>query len=338
MSTTVLITDIAWPDLDIEQSVLAEVGASPVLAETGDEAELIALAPSADAILTCWKPVTPAVLRAAPRCLTVARYGVGLDNIPVDTATELGMVVSNVPDYCTGEVADHTMALVLAHARRITGFAAATAAGQWDNRSQKPMHRLRGQTFGLIGYGRIAREVAVRAQAFGYAVVAYSPSRAGAPAENGVEFTSSLDNVLRTADVLSLHLPLTESTRHIIGAAELAAMKPNALLVNAARGALVDQDALVDALARESVGGAALDVADGEPPAEGNPLASMPNVIMTPHTAFDSMEATAELRETAARNVDIVLAGRVPASIVNPTVLGNPGLRAKVNTRAGADA
>lgn len=336
MSATVLVTDYAWSDLDIERKILAESGASLLVAETGDEDELIELAPCADAILTCWQPVTEAVLSAARRCLTVARYGVGLDNIAVDTATELGMIVSNVPAFCTAEVADHTMALVLAHARRITKFAVATSAGQWDNRSQGPMRRLRGQTFGLVGYGGIAREVAIRARAFGYDVMAFSPSRAGTPEENGVRFTANLTELLRASDVVSLHLPLTANTRGIIGRAELSAMKPRAVLVSTARGALVDQDALIEALEQERLGGAALDVLDGEPPAEGNPLAAMQQVIVTPHAAFDSIEAIAELQETAARNVSIVLAGGVPGSIVNPAVLGSPAVRVKTRERASS--
>lgn len=167
MTHTVLVTDAAWPTLSPERAVLRTVDAELLVAQTGEEDELIALVPSADAILTCWKPVTAAVLQAAMRCRTVARYGVGLDNVDVAAATALGMVVSNVPMFCTTEVADHTMALVLAHARHIVPFATSVAAGGWDNTSAGPLRRLRGRVFGLVGYGRIAREVAHRARAFG---------------------------------------------------------------------------------------------------------------------------------------------------------------------------
>ena len=330
MPHSVLVTDFAWPDLDIEREILASVGAELVVAATGEQAELLDLAPGVDAILTCWKPVTGDVLRAAGHCRTVARYGVGLDNIDVNAATELGIVVSNVPEFCTSEVADHTMALVLAHARHIARFAEATAAGEWDNKAFGPMRRLRGRVFGLVGYGHIARAVARRALAFGYDVVAYSPSRAGSAARDGVRFAPDLHALLEQADVVSLHLPLSPQTRHVIGKVELAAMKRGAVLVNTARGALVDQNALVDALRGGQLGGAALDVQDPEPPGEVSPFANIPTVLLTPHAAFDSVEAIAELQETAARNVAAVLAGGLPGTIVNPRVLETPVLRTSV--------
>lgn len=320
MSRTVLVTDYAWPNLDVERAVLAEADAELLVAETGSEDELIDLAPRADAIMTCWQQVTAPVLEAAHRCVTVARYGVGLDNIDVAAATRLGIIVTNVPEFCTTEVADHTMALLLGHARHIARFAEATRAGGWDNRAFAPMHRLGGQVMGLVGYGNIAQQVAQRAQAFGYQVVAYSPSRAGRQPEGGVRFAASLVELLRAADVVSLHLPLTPDTRHVIGRAALAEMKPGAILVNTSRGALVDEAALADVLNDGRIGGAALDVLDGEPPAASHPLLGHPSVIVTPHAAFDSVEAIAELQETAARNVVAVLRGALPATVVNPEV------------------
>lgn len=319
--TTVLVTDYSWPNLEPERRILGELGAELVVAETGEESELVELAPQADAILVCWKPVTAAVLEAADRCLTVARYGVGLDNIDVATATRLGMVVSNVPEFCTTEVADHTMALLLGHARHVAGFAAATTSGSWDNKGCGPMRRLRGRVLGLVGFGNIGRAVATRAQAFGCEVIAFSPSRSGSPPVDGVRFTSDLHELLHAADIASLHLPLTPETHHLIGSAELAALGPQGVLINTSRGALVDEAALVDALHTGALGGAALDVLDGEPPAAGHPLLAMPQVIVTPHAAFDSVEAIAELQSTAAHNVAAVLAGELPGTVVNPAVL-----------------
>lgn len=320
MSRTVLVTDYAWPTLDVERAVLAEADAELLVAQTGDEEELIALAPQADAVMTCWRRVSASVLEAADRCVTVARYGVGLDNIDVATATRLGMVVTNVPEFCTTEVADHTMALLLGHARHIARFAGLTSGGGWDNRAFGPMRRLGCQVLGLVGYGNIAQQVARRAQAFGYDVIAYSPSRAGRPPENGVRFAPRLVDLLREADAVSLHMPLTSDTRHVIGRAALAEMKTGALLVNTSRGALVDEEALVEALEDGRIGGAALDVLDGEPPPASHPLLALPSVIVTPHAAFDSVEAIAELQETAARNVVAVLRGERPATVVNPEV------------------
>jgi D-3-phosphoglycerate dehydrogenase len=271
--------------------------------------------------------VPAAVLEAAGRCVTVARYGVGLDNIDIETATRLGIVVSNVPSFCTDEVADHTMALVLAHARHVVPFATGTAGGRWDNRAHGPMHRLRGRVLGLVGYGAIARKVAVRARAFGFEVIAYSRARSGEPSGDGVRFAADLPELLAIADVVSLHVPLTPATRGLIGRAELAVMKPGAVLVNTARGALVDEATLIEALRDGQLGGAALDVLDGEPPAQGHPLPGMPTVIVTPHAAFDSVEAIAELQKCAARNVAAVLLGRPPATIVNREVLDQAELR-----------
>ncbi len=218
MTRSVLVTDYAWPSLEVERGILEGAGCELVAAQSGEEDELIALAGPADAILTNWKPVTARVLAQAHRCVTVARYGVGVDNIDVAAATELGMIVSNVPDYCVDEVSDHAMALVLALARRVVEFAGQTRAGGWDNQEFGEMHRLRGRTMGLVGFGRIARLVADKARAFGLVVVAWSPSltAAGNP---GVEVAASLDELLGRADIVSLHAPLTPASRHMIGAA-----------------------------------------------------------------------------------------------------------------------
>src|SRR5262245_18017005 len=208
MPYKVLIADYAWPSLDIERGVLAAVGAEPLVADSGDEAELVALAPAADAILTNWKKVTPAVLDAAPRCRIVSRYGVGVDNIAVEHATRLGIPVTNVPDYCFEEVSDHAMALLLACARRVVMFANATRRGPWDVKSARPIPRLRGQMLGLIGFGRNARALAGKALGFGLKIVAYDPwVSAEAVAPYG-KLVNDLDALLRESDYVSVHVPL----------------------------------------------------------------------------------------------------------------------------------
>src|SRR5260221_5183333 len=174
-TSKVLITDYAWPSLDIERRIRSGSGAELIVAQFGDEAELVGLAAAADAILTNWKQVTPAVLDAAPRCRIVCRYGVGVDNIAVDYATQLGIPVTNVPDYCFEVVSDHAMALLLGLARRVVMFAKATQRGAWDVKIGRPIPRLRGQTLGLIGFGRNARALAPKAQGFGLKIVAYDP-------------------------------------------------------------------------------------------------------------------------------------------------------------------
>src|SRR5262245_36215065 len=204
MPYKVLIADYAWPSLDIERGVLAAVGAEPLVADSGDEAELVALAPAADAILTNWKPVTPAVLDAAPRCRVVSRYGVGLDNIAVDHATRLGILVTNVPDFCLEEVSDHAMALLLACARSIVTYARDTRAGKWDLKAGLPLPRLRGQTLGLVGYGNIARALVPKALGFGLKLIAYTPNLASDALAPFGTATNDLEFLLHESDYVSL--------------------------------------------------------------------------------------------------------------------------------------
>jgi D-3-phosphoglycerate dehydrogenase len=325
---TVLVTDYAWPSLDIEERLIGAVdGARLVAAETGAESELVALAPEVDAILTCWQKVTPAVLQAAPRCRMVSRYGIGLDNIAVDVATELGMLVTNVPDFCLDEVSDHALALLLASARNVVGLARMTRSGGWDSRAGRTLPRLRGQTLGLIGYGAIARTLAPKAAALGLKVIAYTPRiQADAVAPFGVG-TNDLDDVLRTADYISIHAPLTAETRGMIGERELQLMKPTATLINTSRGPIVDEAALVRALNEGWIAAAALDVFEREPPDPSHPLLAMENVVVTPHVAFASQAAVADLRTKATEHVVQVLRGEVPGNLINPMVLNQANCR-----------
>ena len=327
---TVLVTDYAWPSLEIEREILAAVDAELLVAETGDEEELVRLAPQANAILTNWKPVPPASLDAGLGCLIVSRFGVGLDNIPVDRATELGILVTNVPDFCLDEVSDHAMALLLACARRIVAFARSTHACEWNLELGRGLPRLRGQTLGLVGLGSIARKLVPKACGFGLDVIAYTPRLTSDGLPDGVRAATSLEELLGTSDYVSIHAPSTPETRGLIGEAELRAMKPSAYLINTSRGALVDEGALARAVAEGWIAGAALDVLSQEPPAPDHPLIGLDRVIVTPHVAFYSEAAIAELETKAARNVAEALSGRVPEAVVNPEVLGLPSLRLRL--------
>jgi D-3-phosphoglycerate dehydrogenase len=327
-TATVLVTDYAWPELTIEERIIGVVaGATVVAAKTGDEGELVALAPGADAILTCWRGVTPAVLYAAPRCRIVSRYGIGLDNIAVDVATELGMLVTNVPDFCLDEVSDHALALLLASARRIVDFARMTRTGEWDSRAGRALPRLRGQILGLVGYGAIGQRLAPKAAALGLRVIAYTPRLAPDAVAPFGAATNDLDELLRSADYLSIHAPLTPETTGMIGERELRLMKPTATLINTARGPIVDETALVRALTEGWIAGAAIDVLESEPPVPSHPLRSLANVILTPHVAFASEAAVAELRTRAAEHVAQVLRGEIPTNLVNPVVLSRSNRR-----------
>ena len=325
----VLVTDYTWPSLDVERAVLAEVGAELVIAESGDVTELVRLGRDVDAILTCFAKVSAEVLDAAPRCLTVARYGVGLDNIDVEHATRLGMVVSNVADYCMEEVADSALAGILALARRQLPLTRDVAAGGWG---EKCRHRGAAARQGA----RVGRPRRDRASS-GAPRASDRSRRGGADAVGwcraGVRAVGSLDERLTQADVLSLHVPLTDKTRGMIGAPQLAAMKPTAWLVNTARGPLVNTVALVNALERGALGGAVLDVTEPEPLPADHPLRTRDDVVLTPHTAFASDGSLAELASRAATNVADVLRGRLPSAVANPQVLDSPALRIRLEDR-----
>jgi D-3-phosphoglycerate dehydrogenase len=310
----VLITDYAWPDLEIERRVLAEADAELTAAERPDASMLAAMAADVDAIMTNWAKVPEAVIAAAPRCRIVARLGVGLDNIDVDYCTRRGIPVTNVPDYCTKEVAEHALALLLSLARKVAFYHLATKGGRYDLQAGPPLRRIESQTLGIVGLGTIGRTLAAKALALGMRVVAADP--VCSDPMPGVEFCP-LEELLGRSDYVSLHAPLTRDTRQMIGLSQLARMKPTAYLVNTARGGLIDHAALAAALREGRLAGAALDVQETEPPDLSQPPYSDPRVVVTPHAAFVSVESLAELRHRAARQVAVRLAGGRPEHVVN---------------------
>jgi D-3-phosphoglycerate dehydrogenase / 2-oxoglutarate reductase len=317
----VLITDYVWPDVSVEREILAEVGADAITAPDGTEEVLAHLARDCDAIMTCFAKVTPAVVRAASRCIHIARYGIGVDNIAVDTATELGIVVTNVPAFCVDEVAEHALGLLLACARKIPRYDRAVRAGQWDLQAGKPLLRVRGRTLGLVGFGKIGRAMAERCSGLGLRMLAYDPYLpTQAAAFPGVEMCD-LNELLAESDFVSLHLPLTPETREMIGEGELRTMKPGSFLINTSRGGLVDVPALERALEEKWIAGAGIDVLPQEPPPTGCRLLSMESAILTPHAAFYSEESLHDLQASTAQEVARVLGGHMPLSVVNPQVL-----------------
>ncbi len=316
----VLLTDRAWPDSSIERAILESIGAEIVEPPATDEATLAKLAATVDAIGTNWAQVTSRVIEACPKCKIVARFGIGLDNIAVDTATQQGIPVTNVPDYCVTEVAEHTLALLLAAARNVGFFQLRTKAGEYSLTSAPPMRRISGQTLGLVGLGRIGSAVAARAAAFGMQVLAHTSS--GLSRDPGVQMVS-LEELLRASDYVSLHAPLTPATRGMIGAPQLDMMRPTAWLINTSRGPLIDTAALWTALQKNQIAGAALDVFSPEPPDLSQPLYRDERVIVTPHAAFVSQESLSDLRHRTATQIAAALTGKRPENVVNPQVLGN---------------
>jgi D-3-phosphoglycerate dehydrogenase len=324
---TVLVTDYAWPSLELEREILADANADLLVAEPGGEEDLVTVAPRVHAILTNWRRIPPAALDAASGCVIVSRYGIGVDNIPVERATELGIIVANVPGFCVDEVSDHALALLLACARRIDVLVASVRQGAWSVEPALGLRRLRGRTLGLVGFGAIARALARKASAIGLEVLAYTPSLAAATLPPDVKRAATLDELLAGSDFVSLHAPATGETRGLIGERELGLMKPDAYLINTSRGALVDEAALARAVKEQRIAGAALDVLAVEPPLESNPLVGLDGVLVTPHVAFYSEEAVTELQTRAAANVAAALSGRLPEAIVNQAVLDRPELR-----------
>ena len=326
---TVLMTDYAWPSVEPERKVLSEIGAELIVAETGAEDELVSLAPQADGILTCWEQTTTAVVRAAERCQVIGRCGIGLDNIDVKTATELGIVVTNVPAYCIDEVSDHAMALLLACARKTSRFDREAKSGSWARDVGPPVYRIRGKTMGIIGFGKIGKAVVPKAKAFGLDVIVYSPSLSPDIAKSYEVQKLDLPELLRRSDFITIHAPLNAKTEKLLGKEQLRQMKETAYVINTSRGGIVDTAALCRAVKEGWIAGAGLDVLAEEPPAPDEPLIGLDNVVITPHAAFASEESTYDLEVSAARAVADVLIGTMPESVVNREVLESPLLRAK---------
>ncbi len=312
----ILVTDYQWPSLDIERELLRDLPGELIVAETGDEPELIKLAPKADAILTCWKPVTPKVIDTARKCRIITRYGVGLDNIAVDHATRLGIPVTNSPTYCLDEVAEHAIGLLFALQRRIVRFDRAIRGGAYAGVAFRGMRRISGRTLGLLGYGNIGRTVARRARGVGLSLLIHDPAVGGLDPEQGVSV--SFEQLLAESDYLTLHVPLTPQTRGILGKQAIARMKPGAFLINTARGALVDPDAVLEGLEKGPLEGAALDVYPDEPPDLTHPLFQHERFIATPHSAFYSEESVQTLQRMSATQVKTLLSGGTPENICNP--------------------
>ncbi len=320
----VLVTDYTWTSTDPEAEVLAQVGAKLLIAEVGDEAELLRLVPQADAILTCFKQVSAAVVGAGTKLQVIGRYGIGVDNIAVAEATRLGIPVTNVPAYCLDEVAEHTLALLLGCARNLAHYNAAVRDDDWRLKAVRPLFRVRGKTLGIIGFGKIGQAVARLAQPFGLRILVYDSSPDEVVMQETKAISASLEMLLAESDFVSLHVPLKPTTQHLINAERLHMMKPSAFLINTARGGLVDHDALTHALEAGWIAGAALDVFTPEPLPPKHVLLDQANLIATPHTAFYSEESLVELEVKAAENVAAILAGRRPAALVNPEVLALP--------------
>lgn len=321
MAFIAAVTDSVFPSQDPEHRVLDPLGIELRVGQCRSEDELIAFAKDADAILNCYAKMTARVIGELKRCKVISRYGIGVDNVDLAAATRAGIIVTNVPDYCVDEVSDHGLALLLALARRVVAADQAVKGGAWDVVAHKGIRRLRGQTLGLLGFGKIARALAAKAQVLGMQVLAVDPFVDAKTMTRLKVRAADLDTLLSESDAVSVHVPLSAETRGIIGERALARMKPTAFLINTSRGGLVDEGALAAALAAGRLAGAALDVVEKEPPPPDHPLRQAPNVILTPHLAFYSQEAVVELQTKVAEETARAFRGEPPRSPVNREVL-----------------
>lgn len=312
-----VITDYQYPNVDTERALIEGAGHTLVTYQEKEPTRLRELLRDADAVITQYASIDRSVLESMTRCKMVIKYGIGVNNIDVEAATERGIYVCNVPDYGIEEVSDHAVTLLLALGKKLPILADALRAGDWGNASVVPLRRLCTCTVGLIGFGRIPQAVARKLSGFGMKLLAYDPWASKEAAERLHVELVDLDTLYARSDFLSVHCPLTNDTHHLIDAEALAKMKPTAFLVNTARGAIVDEAALIEALQNGRIAGAGLDVFENEPITPDHPLLHLPNVIATPHSAWYSETAIAVLQQKAAEEVVRVLGGEKPKNNVN---------------------
>ncbi|HEV3263799.1 MAG TPA: C-terminal binding protein [Gemmataceae bacterium] len=314
----VAVTDYTFESLDLERQILEPLGCRIVDKKCATGSELLELVKEADYVITQFAPLTAAVIDTMQRCRAIVRYGIGVDNVDVEAAAGKGIPVCNVPDYCTDEVADHTLALILALNRQVLTIANQIRQGSW--RIVVPvghMRVLKEMTVGIVGYGRIGRAVVARLKPFGCKVRVFDPAVSGTEVERAGCTPVGLEELFETSDLISLHCPSNSRTRHMINRESLARMRQGVVLVNVARGSLVKTDDLVEALRRGQVVAAGLDVTDPEPINSDSPLLKMSNVIITNHIASVSVRAVAALRTGVAQTVACGIRGEPLPNVVN---------------------
>jgi len=312
------MTDTIFPDTVIEEKELSAIEAELILASRPDPEVFVKEGRDCDAMLIVYAPVGAEVIRGLEKCRVMVRTGIGVNNIDLDAASEKGIMVANVPDYCVDEVADHTISLFLCGVRKIAFLNQKVKSGIWNVNEAKPIPRLRGKKYGLLGCGAIGQQVALRARSFGMDVYGYDPYL---PEEKFSELSitrvDTLEEFFPLVDFFSLHVPLTGETHHVINSMTLSQMKDSAFFVNTSRGQLVNEEDLYEALSRKAIAGAALDVLNMEPPEMPIPLSQLDNVILTPHAAFVSEDAIPELRRKAAQEIARTLTEGKPRFWVN---------------------
>ncbi|MEC9488833.1 MAG: C-terminal binding protein [Halanaerobium sp.] len=321
MAHKVIIADYEYDQIDNEKRICQENGLELVACQCRCEDDVIEKAKDADAILNQYSPITRRVIESLENCKVIATYSIGLDKIDVQAATENGICVANVPDYCVEEVSNHTMAMILSLHRKLGVMDRAVKSNNWSYKVAKPIIRLSEKTIGLVALGKISKLVVKKMKPFCENIIAFDPYlSAEAAAELGVELVE-LEELLQRSDIVSLHAPLTEETRNMIDINELKMMKETAILINVGRGGLVNEDSLYTALKEGWIAAAGIDVMVNEPPEPNNPLLTLDNIIITPHGAFYSRESQAELQIRPTEEiVRVLVEGRYPKALVNKEV------------------
>lgn len=313
----VVITDYYYESIHQEAAVMAEMGAELRDYHCQTEDEVIAVAADCDALICQFAPITRKVIESLDKCKVIVRYAIGVDNIDVAAAEEHGIYVCNVPDYGIDEVSNHAIALLLDCAKKLTYLAGQVKQGNCSYTTVKPLYRMEGKTLGLMGFGRIPRLVAKKMAGFGVHIIAYDPMMNEEQARKLGVTPVSFDQLLRESDYLSVHCPLTADTHHLFNEAAFRAMKPTAIFINTARGAVVNEEDLIHALEQGEIAMAGIDVTETEPIPVDHPLLKLDNAVVTPHAAWYSEEAVQSLQLKAAQEAARVLMGQPPLNPVN---------------------
>lgn len=319
----ILIADHRFPSLKYEKMIFSEIGARLLEGQCKNEEDIINFAKRngrIDGLLVLFIPISKKVFKDLPHLKVIGRYGIGIDMIDIKEATKNKVCIINVPNYCTDEVSNHTLCLLLACSRRLIYFNNLAKSGNCKFRIDEMIYGLRGKTVGLIGFGKIAQNLATKLLPFKVDILVFKPNLEENLRKRYKVKPVSLPELLKNSDFISLHIPLNELTRHMIGIQELKIMKKNAFLINTARGAIIDEKALIEVLKNKNIAGAALDVAEIEPICKNNPLLNLNNLILTPHIAWYSEEAQKKLQIELAQGVADVLIGKKPKNLVNKEV------------------
>ena len=318
----VVVTDYDFYDLRYEEKVLSELpDLEFVKGKARTEEEVIELAKDADGIINQYAPISAKAVEQLEKCKVISRTGVGVNTIDIPTATEKGIYVCNVPDYCMDEVSDHALALLMSWARKVVLLNAHVKNKVWDFKKGVPIHRFNTQTVGVLGFGRIPRSLVKKLIAIGFNVMVYDPYVPDEEIIKAQAKPASMEEIFQQADFVSVHTPLTKETKGIINKDLFNQAKTSLVIINTSRGPVINEADLIEALRSGQIAGAALDVVEEEPIQPDNPLLEMDNVILTPHAAWYSEESEEEMRTKCARNVLQALKGETPTYLVNRDVL-----------------